>query len=347
MKAKLNLYRGLRPVLCFLLFLNTASFAQNSGYESNFFPPESKLIELFSGGETFLEGPAMSEDGILYFSDIAFTDRYPGMKAGTIWTLNPQNGEAKVYRSPSGMSNGLMFDSDGNLIACEGADFGGRRVTRTNMKTGQSVILAGLYNGRPFNSPNDLAIDLQGRIFFSDPRYLGYESIDQPVQGIYRIDNDNSIHLVAANVDKPNGIVISPDQKTLYVANCNFPGNGNTSFLPNDYKGVRLTGSGSIYAYNLLPDGSLQFRSKLIDFGSDFGPDGMTIDKEGHLYIALGTKVGIYSPEGELLSEIKAPQATNLCFGTGKYNRTLFIAGGKRIYAMETLQERFNVVEIH
>jgi gluconolactonase len=133
------------------------------------------------------------------------------------------------------MSNGLIFDSEGILIVCEGADFGGRRVTKTDMKTGKSIIIAGLYHGKPFNAPNDLTIDEQGRIYFTHPRYLGMELLDQHVMGVYRIDKDSSIHLVAANVSKPNGIAISPDQKTLYVANCDVPGNGTTRFLPNDF----------------------------------------------------------------------------------------------------------------
>lgn len=88
------------------------------------------------------------------------------------------------------------------------------------MKTGKSVILAGLYNGRPFNSPNDLTIDQQGRIYFTDSRYIGYEPIEQPVKGVYRIDKDNSVHLAARNIDQPDRIIVSPDQKTLYVTNC-------------------------------------------------------------------------------------------------------------------------------
>lgn len=265
------------------LFIQTSALAQNPAVsESDFIAPNAVLTEIFSGGDTFLEGPTMSSDGILYFSDITFSDQ-SGMKAGNIWMLDPQTREAKVYRSPSGMANGLMFDAEGALVACEGADFGGRSVVKTDIKTGKSLILAGLYNGRPFNAPNDLAIDQQGRIYFTDPRYAGYESIEQPVMGVYRIDKDRSVHLVAANVEKPNGIIISPDQKTLYVANCNWPGNGNTDNLPDDYTGVRPTGEGSIMAYHLLPDGNLQFKSKLIDFGTASGPDGMTIDKDGNL----------------------------------------------------------------
>jgi len=332
------------PVL--VLFLQLVGFAQNSSSESKFILPNSKLAEVFSGGETFLEGPTMSGDGILFFSDIAFSFS-PGMKAGIIWTFNPENKEAKVYRSPSGMSNGLIFDSNGDLIACEGADFGGRKVTKTDIKTGKSIILASLYNGRPFNAPNDLAIDRQGRIYFTDPRYFGYEPIEQPVRGVYRIDKDNSVHLVAANIDQPNGIVVSPDQKTLYVANCNLPGNGNSAFLPDDYKGVRPSGSGCVFAYNLLPDGSLQLKGKVIDFASETCPDGMKIDKEGNLYIALGDRVGIFSPDGKQIFEIKVPRATNLCFGTGKYNRTLFIVGDRSIYTIETTKEGYNVIEAH
>lgn len=327
-----------------LLVWHVSSFGQTPGLESKFIHPNAKLTEVFSGGDTFLEGPTMSKDGILFFSDITITS-VSGMKAGIIWTFNPQNKEAKVFRSPSGMSNGMMFDPNGDLTVCEGADFGGRRVTKTDMKTGKSVILAGLYKGRPFNAPNDLAIDQQGRIYFTDPRYLGYEPIEQPVKGVYRIDKDNSIHLVAANVDKPNGIVVSPDQKTLYVANCNAPGNGNTAFITDDFKGVRPIVEGSVFAYNLMPDGSLQLKSKLIDFGSNGCPDGMAIDMEGNLYVALGDKVGVFSSDGKKIFELKTPQATNLCFGTGRFNKTLFITGGKSIYSIETLKEGYNVIE--
>ena len=115
------------------------------------------------------------------------------------------------------MSNGIKFDAHGDMIVAEGADFGGRRMTRTDMKTGKSYIIAGLYEGRPFNSPNDITIDKKGRIYFSDPRYMGYEGIDQPLVGVYRIDPDGSIHRIITDAGKANGVAVSPDQKTLYV----------------------------------------------------------------------------------------------------------------------------------
>lgn len=200
---------------------------------------------------------------------------------------------------------------------------------------------SGEYRNKPFNSPNDLSIDSKGRIYFTDPSYVLNEPVEQNQMGIYRIDGDSSAHLVAANVNKPNGIAVSPDQKTLYVVNCDFPGNGNRWFLPGESNIVGPGGEGSIYAFNLKEDGLLETPSKLIDFGNSLAPDGMTVDAEGNLYIAVGSRVVVYDPKGTKLSEIKCPQATNLCFGRGKYSKTLFIAGGKSISMVETNKEGF------
>src|SRR3954447_1396154 len=139
-------------------------------------PPGAKPEKVFDGGLVLTEGVAVAPDGMVYFSDITFThvsrDQKKPVEAGHIWKLDPKTGKAEIFRSPSGMSNGLKFDAEGNLLAAEGADFGGRRVTRTNMKTGKATIIAGLFEGKPFNSPNDITIDEKGRIYFSDPRYL-------------------------------------------------------------------------------------------------------------------------------------------------------------------------------
>lgn len=281
----------------------------------------------------------MSPDGLLYFSDFPNSGGYPSF-AGIIWTLNPLTKEYKIFRSPSGMANGLKFASNGDLIACESANHGGRRVTRTNMTTGKSVFLAALYEGHRFNAPNDLVVDREGRVYFTDPRYLGPEPIEQNAMGVYRIDKDGSVHLVAANIAKPNGIVLSPDQNTLYVANCDFPGNGKYTF-GFEKETVRPNGEGSVYAYDVKPDGSLGFRSKLVDLGTS-GPDGMTVDTDGNLYIALGDRVGVYAADGKKITDIKSPRATNLCFGRGQFSKTLFIVGGKSVYMIETNKEGFH-----
>ena len=130
--------------------------------------PDAKLELLFSDA-FFTEGAAVAPDGSVYFSDITFTHG-SDMQAGHIWRYDPKTGTASVFRSPSGMSNGIKFDAQGRMIVAEGADFGGRRVIRTDMTTGKSEIIAGLYEGRPFNAPNDITIDEKGRIYFSDPR---------------------------------------------------------------------------------------------------------------------------------------------------------------------------------
>src|SRR5207253_145493 len=130
--------------------------------------PGAKLEKLFGDG-FFTEGPAQAPDGSVYFSDITFV-KASGNQAGHIWRWDPRTGTSTVFRSPSGMSNGIEFDQEGRMVVAEGAGFGGRRITRTDMKTGKSWILAGLYNGRPFNSPNDLVLDVRGGGFFAGRR---------------------------------------------------------------------------------------------------------------------------------------------------------------------------------
>src|SRR5437870_814659 len=166
----------------------------------DFVPDDAKLEKIFDGGLVLTEGVAVAPDGMVYLSDITFThvsrEKKQPIEAGHIWKLDPKTLKATIFRSPSGMSNGLKFDADGNLLAAEGADQGGRRVTRTDMKTGKAYIIASEFEGRAFNSPNDMTVDEKGRVYFSDPRYLGHEPIDQPVQAVYRIDSDGSIHRI-------------------------------------------------------------------------------------------------------------------------------------------------------
>tara|TARA_B110001454_G_scaffold204693_1_gene213667 strand:- start:332 stop:1339 length:1008 start_codon:yes stop_codon:yes gene_type:complete len=331
----------MKKLLLLLLFVPLIGFGQTKTLGADIVNPNSKIKEVFSGGEgLILEGPTMGPDGTLYFSDIIFT-QLKGMKAGIIWNYNPQTGKTEVFRSPSGMANGLAFDVDENLISCEGADFGGRRIIKTDMKNGKSTIVAGLFNDRPFNSPNDLVIDNSGRIYFTDPRYFGKEPIDQPVDGVYRIDTDGTVHLIIANASKPNGIAISPDYKTLYIANYDA---GASNFLPEGFKGPTSGKSGAILEYTLLPDGNVQFKGILIDLMNN-GPDGIKVDSEGNIYIAVKGNIVVYSPKGEQLEEIEVPNrsATNLCFGRGSFSKTLFITTSKKLYTLEVKKEGFHI----
>jgi gluconolactonase len=291
---------------------------------------------------------------MVYFSDITFThvsraEKKP-IEAGHIWKLDPATGKATIFRSPSGMSNGLKFDADGNLLAAEGADFGGRRVTRTDMKTGKSYIIAGLFDGKPFNSPNDITIDEKGRIYFSDPRYLGHEPIDQPVQAVYRIDVDGSIHRIITDAGKCNGVAVSPDQKTLYVVSNE---NGSTGIgrlrTKGDAAGEEPTRKGlmALLAYDLSPEGTAKFRKVLVDYAPDDGPDGMVCDTEGNLWVAVRaeSRPGIYaySPEGKELAYIKTEVPTNVGFGRGDDSKTLYITAGKSLYRIRVNKDGYQL----
>jgi gluconolactonase len=311
-------------------------------------PAEAKLEKVFDGGMVLTEGVAVAPDGMVYFSDITFSHVSKAttgrLEAGHIWQFDPTTGKTTIFRSPSGMSNGLKFDAEGNLVAAEGADFGGRRVVKTDMKTGKSYILAGLFEGRPLNSPNDLTIDEKGRIYFSDPRYLGHEPVEQPVQAVYRIDSDGSLHRIITDAGKPNGVCVSPDQKTLYVISND---NGSTGIgrLPPEAKLKK--GPMTLLAYDLAADGTATFRKTLVDYAPQDGPDGMVCDAEGNLYVAVRdeTRPGIYvySPEGKELAYIKTEVPTNVGFGRGKESRTLYITAGKSLYRIRLNKEGYQL----
>ncbi len=287
------------------------------------------LDVLWSGG-FFLEGPAMGPDGSLYFSDITRTAA-SGMQAGHIWRFDPATSEAEIFRSPSGMSNGLLFDLENRLVAALGADFGGRAIVRTDMESGKSVILAGLYEGGSLNSPNDLAIDEQGRIYFTDPRYMGHEPMDQSVMGVYRIDPDGSLTRIIAEAGRPNGILVSPDQRSLYVSSVETPG---------------WSGANAILAYDLGQDGSVQNGRVLVDLRDGLGPDGMAIDVTGNIYAtrpASSPGVYVYSPDGEELAFLRTPELpANAAFGRGEYSSTLFITAGRSLYSIRTSAEGYH-----
>ncbi len=220
-------------------FAPQLAIAQASGVVQGDAPivaPGAKLERLFGEG-FFTEGPAPAPDGSVYFSDIT-VGKASGYQAGYIWRWDPQTRTSTVFRSPSGMSNGMLFDAQGRLVVAEGAWFGGRRITRTDMKTGKSVILAALFDGRPFNSPNDVALDARGRIYFTDPRYVGWEPIEQPVQGVYRID--------------PDGRVSAPGRKALLAYDLAPDGSAKfrravVDFSPAGPDGITVDREGNIY----------------------------------------------------------------------------------------------------
>lgn len=277
--------------------------------EPTFVEPGAKVEKLWSEG-SFTEGPVQGPDGAIYFSDIG----------NRIMKFDPKTGKTTEFRNPGGRTNGLKFDAMGRLIACEGANTGGnRRISRTE-KDGTVKTLADKFDGKRFNSPNDLTLDVHGRIYFTDPRYVGDEPLELTRESVYRVDADGTVTEVIKDVKKPNGLVISPDRKTLYLA-----------LSEGGEKGAR-----KLLAYPMKEDGTVGARKELFDFGSDRGIDGMTVASDGTIVATAGSQAaaGIYffSPEGKKLGFLPTPEApSNCCFG-GADRRTLYITAGKSLY---------------
>jgi gluconolactonase len=317
--------------------------------------PDAVLEKLFEG-KVLTEGVSVAPDGMVYFSEITFshksTDAKGFIDAGFIWKFDPASKTTSIFRSPSGMSNGIKFDASGNMVVAEGADYGGRRVTRTDMKTGKTQILAALYEGRPLNSPNDITIDEKGRIYFSDPRYLGHEAIDQPVVGVYRIDPDGSLHRIITDAGKANGVCVSPDQKTLYVVSNENGGTAIERLASDEDKADKVSaplrkGLMALLAYDLAEDGTATFRKTLVDYSPYDGPDGLVVDKDGNLYVAVRAEnrpgICVYSPDGKELAYIKTEIPTNVGFGRGKDANLLYITAGTSLYRIRVNREGYQL----
>jgi len=275
----------------------------------------------------FLEGPAVDAAGNVFFSDIA-GDR--------ILKMDPK-GMVTTFRADSGRTNGNCFDVEGRLISCEGGEQGPgrRRIVRTDMKTGDITVLTDRYDGKRYNSPNDCCVDGKGRVWFTDPRYGADRSdLEMDVEAVYRIDKAGQVKrvLTQKEVERPNGIAVSPDDKTLYVIDSH----------------PREGGNRKVWAFDLAPDGSLSGQRLVYDFGKGRGGDGMRVDMSGNLWVAAGINrprgnpgesldvpAGVYvvSPQGKLLGRIPIPEdvITNLAFG-GPERKTLYVTAGKTLY---------------
>ena len=342
-------FKRMTAALGLAVGLAASAFADDPGFpapvgDAAFVPAGAKLERIFDGGCMLTEGVAAGHDGMIYFSDITFTKfcKDPSGKyaqAGNIWKYNPQTGQTTIFRSPSGMSNGIKFDREGNMIAALGADYGGRMLVKTDMKTGKSYILTGLYDGRPYNALNDITIDEKGRIYFTDPRYLGHEPIFQDGFAAYRLDPDGTVTRAATDCGKCNGILISPDQKTMYIISND---NGWFAFENLKQGEKTLQSAHLLQAYDVDANGNLSNRRVLIDYGKldkpCSGPDGMVADTEGNIWMASRCEhrpgVQVLSPQGKELAYISTGKElpTNVGFGRGADSNLLYLTSGKSLY---------------
>jgi gluconolactonase len=256
--------------------------------------------EQVATGLTFTEGPVWLTSGELLFSDIPKNRIYS-------WT---QGGGAKVWREPSGQSNGLTLDQQGRLLACEHAN---RRVSRTEAD-GTVVALAEQYQGKRLNSPNDLVVHSSGAVYFTDPPY-GVQQRDRELdfQGVYRLDSKGTLTLLVNDFAKPNGIALSPDEKTLYVDD-------------TDRRHVR--------AFDVGEDGGVG-HGRVFATMENLGPgaaDGMKLDADGRVYCTGPGGCWCFQPDGTALGVIHLPQVpANVGWGEDD-RQTLYFTAQSSIY---------------
>jgi gluconolactonase len=273
----------------------------------------------------FTEGPTEYRDGSIFFTEA---------RADRIMRYYPAERRTETFDEDANGANGLIFDSEWRLVACEGDP---PQVTRTNLETGDVEVLASTYEGKRLNQPNDVTFDSQGRLYFTDRPRANPEPDQTAVHGVYRIDTDGSVHriLTDPDIEKPNGIAISPDDTMLYLIESH-PDAGKARM---------------IRAYDLEEDGSVANMRVFHDFSPGRSGDGMTIDASGNLWVAAGlnrtrgtsetldTKAGVYvfSPAGEQLDfyPINEDTVTNVTFA-GEGLTTLYLTAGDKLYRIET-----------
>jgi gluconolactonase len=278
-------------------------------------PQDAEIVQIGEGFQ-FTEGPVWSPQGYLLFTDIP---------ANRIYKWSP-GGQMEVYMEPTGSANGLMFDNDGILIMCQHAQ---RQIARDNLSGGFDPVCNNFERKR-FNSPNDLDIRKDGIIYFTDPPWGLKDGVNDPAkelpyQGVFMYKKGEAF-LLDSTLSLPNGIILSPDEKHLYVANSD-----------------RQTGEKQWLRYKVNKDGTVKDRDVFADASNiegRGGPDGMTIDNDGNLYCTGPGGILIYDPSGTWLGTISFPEVpANCCLG-GPEGRTLFATARTGVYMI-----RLNVNE--
>ncbi|WP_309396144.1 SMP-30/gluconolactonase/LRE family protein [Cerasicoccus maritimus] len=252
-------------------------------------------VEQLATGFKFVEGPTLSPlDGAVYFSDI------PNRK---VHRWDPESGEVTVFLEDSGGSNGLLFDHAGNLFICQDKS---RRLA-VLAPDGELTVLAETYDGGKLNSTNDLWIDPQGGVYFTDPKYGKRDQLEQDGEHVYYLSPDRAqLTRVVDDMVRPNGIVGTPDGKTLYIA---------------DHGGQKT------WRYKIADDGSLSDKALFADQPSD----GMALDAAGNLYLTHDG-VDVYSPAGEHLQTIMLPERPANVTVIGEEPVVLFVTAKKSVY---------------
>jgi gluconolactonase len=257
-------------------------------------------LQKLAGDFTFTEGPTSDRNGNVFFTD------QPNNRIMK-WSVE---GALTTFLQPAGRANGMYFDASGNLLAC--AD------EKTELwlikPDGTHVVLAREYGGKPLNGPNDVWVRPDGALYFTDPFYArewwSYKTRPQDGEHVYFLAGDRKTPTrVTDDLLQPNGIIGTPDGKTLYVAD------------------IRAN---KTYAFDIQPDGRLTNKRLHCEQGSD----GMTLDAEGNVYLT-GRGVSVFAKDGKKIEQFDVPEnwTANVAFG-GRDHQTLFITASKGLYAI-------------
>lgn len=265
--------------------------------------PVGEIVKVH-GDLMFTEGPAWDGKGNLYFTDIPANRIYK----------SDSEGELSVFLEPSGHCNGLMFNAQGTLFACE---MDGRLI-RIDPQTKQVTAVAATYNDKRFNAPNDLVLDRQGGVYFTDPHFRAPDPLPQGVVAVYYCAADGTVTRLVDDLKAPNGVILSRDEKTLYVVPT-----FQEEMWAYPVESPGKLGQGRVFCKLKQPEGT-----------TGTGGDGLTIDTKGNLYITSRLGLQVFDPAGKLLGIIEFPeQPSNATFG-GPDGKTLFVTARNSLYSV-------------
>ncbi len=280
------------------LAVDEAEFAKVVGKDAK--------VEKLATDMKFTEGPVWVKSlNAVLFSDIPSNEV-------KIWSAKDG---LKTYRTPSNNTNGITVDGDGRILFCEHSS---RSITRQE-KDGSVKTLAGAWDGKKFNSPNDLTVKSDGAIYFTDPHYglPKDQKKEQEKNNVYRLDpKTGAVTVVVSDCVMPNGLAFSPDEKKLYVADSGTP------------KHIRV--------FDVGTDGSVS-NSKVFCALDKGAPDGIRCDADGRVWSSSGDGAQVFNPDGKLIGRILLQESgANLCFG-GEDGKTLFVTARKSLYSVKVL----------
>lgn len=267
--------------------------------------PTGPAVKLHTGFK-FTEGPAADKEGNVYFSDIPDEKIY----------MVDAKGKLSVFTDKSNHANGLMVNGKGELVACEMDG----QIAAWNLKTKERRVVADKYEGNRFNAPNDLVVDKQGGLYFTDPVFRAPKPLPQGKLAVYYVSADGKVTRLIDDLPNPNGVILSIDEKTLYV----IP-SGQAEMMAYPVEGPGKIGKGKVFCTLKQPEGK-----------KGGGGDGLTIDTKGNLYITSGLGLQVFNPDGKLLGIIAVPEGpANVTFA-GEGNHTLFVTARTSLYTIPT-----------